>query len=85
MDERLSIRRKAGKSRARTDAQTEAQHADSDEIVAVLLQRSIADELNRQIERLDGNLTEAIACRSLKARSGRYAGIYGSRVRYRLL
>jgi hypothetical protein len=28
-----------------------AQHADSDDDVAVLLQRSIADELNRQIER----------------------------------
>jgi hypothetical protein len=118
MDERLSIRRKAGKLRARTNARTEpvinaavtvrrqeqrnrareprediytrqklnpptalplvavlseirlqllvamaasavcsaalkAQHADSDGDVAVLLQRSIADELSRQIERLD--------------------------------
>ncbi len=118
MDERLSIRRKAGKSRANTNARTgpvinaavtvrrqaqpehargpreeirtqrkpnvsgalplvavlseirlrllvamaesavcsaalKAQHADSDDDVAVLLQRSIADELNRQIERLD--------------------------------
>ena len=118
MDERLSIRRKAGKSRAHTNARTEpvinaavtlrrqeqpdhareprediytrrklnspkalplvavlseirlrllvamaasavcsaalkAQHADSDDDVAVPLQRSIADELNRQIEWLD--------------------------------
>jgi hypothetical protein len=34
-------------------AALKAQHADSDDDVAVLLQRSIADELNRQIERLD--------------------------------
>jgi hypothetical protein len=118
MDERLSIRRKAGKSRAHTNARTEsvinaavivrrqeqpdrareprediytrrklnppkalplvavlseirlrllvamaasavcgaalkAQRADCDEDVAVHLQRSVADELNRQIERLD--------------------------------
>lgn len=34
-------------------AALKAQHADFDEDVATLLQRSIADELNRQIERLD--------------------------------
>ena len=34
-------------------AALKAQHADSDDDVAVLLQRSIADELSRQIERLD--------------------------------
>jgi hypothetical protein len=118
MDERLSVRRKAGKSHAHTNARTEpvinaavivrrqeqpdrareprediytrqklnppkalplvavlseirlrllvamaasavcstalkAQRADCDEDVAVLLQRSVADELNRQIEWLD--------------------------------
>lgn len=34
-------------------AALKAQRADSDDDVAVLLQRCIADELNRQIERLD--------------------------------